>query len=68
MKVISEYNDSAAAEKLIMENADSLACVMAEGMLGSNGCIPASADFAQTLRKATHQVVRLEYDSNVISK
>ena len=54
--IISEYNDSAAAEQLIRENRDSLACVIVEGMLGSNGCIPATNEFAQTLRQATLQV------------
>ena len=56
--VIAEYNDCEAAEALVETNRDSLACVILEGMLGSGGCIPASDDFVQTLRRATLQVAK----------
>ena len=55
--LMSEYNDTAAAEKLILQSKGSLACVIVEGMLGSSGCIPATPDFAQMLRRATLQVL-----------
>ena len=58
--LIAEYNDCEEVQALVEANADSLACVILEGMLGSNGCIPASADFVQTLRRATLQVGRTE--------
>ena len=54
--LICEYNDCEEAEALIEANRDTLACVILEGMLGSNGCIPASDAFVQTLRRATLQV------------
>jgi glutamate-1-semialdehyde 2,1-aminomutase len=43
--VIAPYNDLAATRALIAEHADDLAAVIIEPMLGSGGCVPASAEF-----------------------
>ena len=47
--VVAPYNDAAETSKLIRQNADSLAAVVIEPMLGSGGCVPADAEFAQVV-------------------
>lgn len=51
--ILGTYNDSDEARRLIRENADRLACVIVEPMLGSGGCIPANSAFLDTLRQET---------------
>jgi glutamate-1-semialdehyde 2,1-aminomutase len=51
--VMGEYNDVAATQKLIAENAGELAAVILEPMLGGGGCIPASRAFLEMLREET---------------
>ena len=51
--VMAPYNDVDTAQRLIAQNADDLACVLVEPMLGSSGCIPAAQGFLQGLREAT---------------
>ena len=51
--LMADYNDVDGAVALIRENADRLAAVIVEPMLGSGGCIPARPDFLAALRKAT---------------
>lgn len=53
---LSRYNDTAQAVTLIRANADTLAAVIVEPMLGSGGCIPAEPAFLQALREATREV------------
>ncbi len=53
--ISAPYNDAEAASRLIDENATDLAAVIVEPMLGSGGCIPAEADFLQTLRQETQR-------------
>ena len=48
-----DYNDAHGAAAAIREAGDSLAAVLVEPMMGSGGCIPASAEFLQALRAAT---------------
>ncbi|MDA1238064.1 MAG: aminotransferase class III-fold pyridoxal phosphate-dependent enzyme [Proteobacteria bacterium] len=47
------YNDIAGTLALIKQNANILAGVLIEPMIGSGGCIPASTEFLQSLRDIT---------------
>lgn len=47
--VVAPYNDAAQTSNLIRQNAESLAAVVIEPMLGSGGCVPADAEFAQVV-------------------
>lgn len=47
------YNDADAARDAIRKAGGELACVIVEPMMGSSGCIPASAEFLGALREAT---------------
>jgi glutamate-1-semialdehyde 2,1-aminomutase len=49
------YNDVPSAEHAFAAHGDDLACVLVEPMLGASGCIPASADFLDTLRTLSHR-------------
>src|SRR5262245_42243466 len=53
--VIAPFNDSERTLELISENADSLAAVLIEPMMGGGGCLPASRAFLGTLRGACDQ-------------
>jgi glutamate-1-semialdehyde 2,1-aminomutase len=53
--LLAEYNDAAAAQALVREHADSLACVLVEPMLGSGGCIPGDPAFLSVLRETTRR-------------
>ncbi len=53
--VVAPYNDTEAALALIDANADQLAAVILEPMLGGGGCIPAEPAFLHALRTATAQ-------------
>ncbi|HKM63342.1 MAG TPA: aminotransferase class III-fold pyridoxal phosphate-dependent enzyme [Acidisphaera sp.] len=54
--VAAPYNDEAAATALIEQHATDLAAVIVEPMMGSAGCIPATAAFLTALRAATERV------------
>ena len=43
--VLAPYNDAEGAVKMVRENADHLAAVIVEPMLGSGGCVPADPAF-----------------------
>lgn len=51
--VMGHYNDVEGTRKLIAENADDLAAVILEPMLGGGGCIPATMEFLSMLREET---------------
>ncbi|MFN4142518.1 aspartate aminotransferase family protein [Aestuariivirga sp.] len=51
--VMARFNDVETTRRLIAENADELAAVILEPMLGSGGCIPASPEFLSMLREET---------------
>ena len=51
--VMGEYNEVETTRKLIAENADDLAAVILEPMLGGGGCIPATREFLEMLRAET---------------
>ena len=53
--VVAPYNDVAGTRALIAAHADTLACVIAEPMLGSSGCISGSPAFLQMLRDETRE-------------
>ncbi len=54
--VVAPYNDIAATQALIAEHAADLAVVILEPMIGSGGCIPATAAFLAMLRAETTRV------------
>jgi glutamate-1-semialdehyde 2,1-aminomutase len=54
--VLAPYNDVAATQALIAENADDLALVILEPMIGSGGCIAARQDFLTMLRAETTRI------------
>ncbi|GBL21282.1 beta-phenylalanine transaminase [Acidimicrobiaceae bacterium] len=54
--VVAPYNDEVETLKLINENADALAAIIIEPMLGSGGCVPLGAEFAQTVFAAARKV------------
>lgn len=51
--VMAPYNDPERTVALIAEHADDLAAVIMEPMIGSGGCIPATAEFVGAVRDAT---------------
>ena len=51
--VMGHYNDVEATRNLIAGNADQLAAVILEPMLGGGGCIPATVPFLAMLREET---------------
>jgi glutamate-1-semialdehyde 2,1-aminomutase len=51
--ILVPYNDADAARDAILKAGSELACVIVEPMMGSSGCIPASAAFLNALREAT---------------
>ena len=54
--VVAPYNNETETIKLITENAESLAAVVIEPMLGSGGCVPTSAEFAKSVFNAAKKV------------
>jgi glutamate-1-semialdehyde 2,1-aminomutase len=67
--VFSDYNDIDGTRRTITENAQHLACVIVEPMMGSGGAIPASREFLQMLRDVTraHGIV-LIFDEVMTSR
>ncbi len=53
--VLAGYNDTAGTRALIADNAERLAAVILEPMLGGGGCIPATPEFLAMLRQETEQ-------------
>jgi glutamate-1-semialdehyde 2,1-aminomutase len=54
--VMAPFNDEEAARKVINEHGESLAAVVVEPMLGSGGCIPATASFLASVFEAARSV------------
>jgi glutamate-1-semialdehyde 2,1-aminomutase len=54
--VVAPYNDLAASTALIDEHGSDLAAVLVEPMLGSGGCIPATAEFLVGIFDAARSV------------
>ena len=53
--VVAPYNDVDKTTALIEANAQRLACVVIEPMIGSGGCIPATLQFLSMLREKTRK-------------
>ena len=51
--LVAKYNDAAATVELIQGNAQNIAAVLVEPMLGAGGCIPAEPAFLAMLREIT---------------
>jgi glutamate-1-semialdehyde 2,1-aminomutase len=51
--MLAPYNDAAAATRLVERQADAVAAVLVEPMLGAGGCIPGDPAFLRTLRDVT---------------
>jgi glutamate-1-semialdehyde 2,1-aminomutase len=54
--VMAPFNDERAAREVINAHGESLAAVVVEPMLGSGGCIPASAQFLASVFEAARSV------------
>lgn len=54
--LMADFNDVAGTEALLRSNADQIACVILEQMLGGGGCIRASDDYLQMLRRVTTEI------------
>lgn len=52
--VLGDYNDVEGTRALVHDNADGLAAILVEPMLGSGGCIPALPPFLRMLRDVAH--------------
>ncbi len=49
--VLGTYNDVSNAEALVAEHESDLAAILVEPVIGSGGCIPATAEFLASLRR-----------------
>ena len=54
--LLVDFNDPQAAEAAIKAHADDIAAVILEPVMGGGGCIPADADFLDTLRKGSQKI------------
>lgn len=54
--IIAPYNDTDRTLTMINDNATSLAAIIIEPMLGSGGCVPADANFAQDVFSAARRI------------
>jgi glutamate-1-semialdehyde 2,1-aminomutase len=52
---LADYNDAEGAVSALRANADGIAAVLVEPMLGAGGCIPATPAFLHALRDATRE-------------
>lgn len=53
--VVANYNDIESVRALASAHADDLACIIAEPMFGSTGCVPAEDAFLHGLRKVADE-------------
>tara|TARA_Y100001001_G_C7951975_1_gene289344 strand:- start:368 stop:1156 length:789 start_codon:yes stop_codon:yes gene_type:complete len=67
--VIAEFNDVDNSRQLIRQNANHLAAVIIEPVMGGGGCIPASDDFLHMLREESEkQGIVLIFDEVMTSR
>lgn len=67
--VVGSFNDVEATRALLRQNAERLAAVVVEPMLGSGGCIPASPEFLRMLRsECTAHGILLIFDEVMTSR
>jgi glutamate-1-semialdehyde 2,1-aminomutase len=53
--LVAKYNDIESVRALAAPNADDLACIIVEPMFGSTGCVPATPEFLDGLRKVADE-------------
>ena len=53
--MLADYNDAGQVLDLIRTNSGKIGAIIVEPMMGSGGCIPASAEFLAALREASSQ-------------
>ena len=53
--LILKYNDCSAAEAAFAEHGEQIAAVIMEPIVGNMGCVPATPEFMQTIRRLTEQ-------------
>lgn len=53
--VMGTYNDVEGTRNLLRQHGADVACVILEVMLGGGGCIPATKEFIEMLRKETEE-------------
>jgi glutamate-1-semialdehyde 2,1-aminomutase len=67
--LLAEYNDLASVERLMASHGRDVACILAEPMFGSTGCIPAEKPFLEGLRRlATSHGALLIFDEVMTSR
>jgi glutamate-1-semialdehyde 2,1-aminomutase len=67
--VLGYYNDIEATRQLITQQADNLAAVIVEPMLGGGGCLPAERPFLAMLREETERLgIVLIFDEVMTSR
>ncbi len=65
--IVIPYNNPAAAEQAIRENADDVAAVIVEPVAGQLGMVPAAPGFLETLRQVTRELSIVLIFDEVIS-
>jgi glutamate-1-semialdehyde 2,1-aminomutase len=53
--LVARYNDIESVRTLARANASELACIIAEPMFGSTGCVPATTEFLRGLRQVADE-------------
>ena len=66
---LADYNDTGQVVDLLRSRSGEIAAVIVEPMMGSGGCIPATAEFLAALREASRQAnVLLVFDEVMTSR
>jgi glutamate-1-semialdehyde 2,1-aminomutase len=65
--IIIPFNDPENARRIIEEEADQVACVIVEPVMGAAGMIPAMPEYLQTLREVSSEVGALLIFDEVIT-
>src|SRR5215467_14554101 len=66
---LADYNDTGQVVDLLRSRSGEIAAVIIEPMMGSGGCIPATAEFLAALREASRQAnVLLVFDEVMTSR
>jgi len=53
--ILAPFNDENAITKIINENKDEIACIIAEPVMGNIGCVPPKEGYLQFLREITEE-------------
>jgi glutamate-1-semialdehyde 2,1-aminomutase len=66
---VAEFNDLDSVEAILRREADQIAAIITEPMMGSGGCIPANPEFLSGLRRLADQYgVLLIFDETMTSR